>query len=147
MKRMTMNTQEHIVAVVEPTLDGESTLDIAHQVVSRGGRATVVVVVTRKTMSDVQAFAESERLTVPDASEIYFERLAELYTSRVGGTDTSAVVTESASSGKIVFETAARVSPTSIAMPQRLASRRGWRGSVARSQVPVLIAPPRTVAA
>ena len=78
-----MNTQEHIVAVVEPTLDGESTLDIAHQVVSRGGRATVVVVVTRKTMRDIQAFAESERLTVPDASEIYFERLAELYRYRL----------------------------------------------------------------
>lgn len=142
-----MNTQEHVVAVVEPTRDGESTLDIAHEVVSRGGRATVVVLVSRKTMSDIRDFAESEDLRVPDASEIYFDRLAEMYSSRIGISDTSTVVTESASSGRIVFETAASVQPTSIVMPQRLANRRGWRGSVARSQVPVLIAPPGAAAA
>ncbi len=144
---MTMKMQEHIVAVVEPTRDGEATLDIAQEVVQRGGRATVVVLVTRKTMSDIRSFAESESLTVPDASEIYFERLAETYASRIGSPDTSAVVTESASSGRVVFETAASVRPTSIAMPQRLANRRGWRASVARSQVPVLIAPPVSAAA
>jgi MinD superfamily P-loop ATPase len=147
MKRMIMNTQEHIVAVVEPTRDGESTLDVARQVVERGGRATVVVLVTRKTMSDVRAFAESESLTVPDASEIYFERLAESYSSRVGSPDTSTVVTESASSSRVVFETASSVRPTSIAMPQRLVNRRAWRASVARAQVPVLVAPSTAVAA
>ena len=142
-----MKTQEHIVAVVEPTRDGEATLDIAQQVVRRGGRATVVVLVTRKTMNDIRAFADSESLTVPDASEIYFERLAETYTSRIGSPDTAAVVTESASSSRVVFETATSVRPTSIAMPQRLANRRGWRASIARSQVPVLIAPPSVAAA
>ena len=142
-----MKTQEHIVAVVEPTRDGEATLDIAQQVVRRGGRATVVVLVTRKTMNDIRAFADSESLTVPDASEIYFERLAETYTSRIGSPDTAAVVTESASSSRVVFETATSVRPTSIAMPQRLANRRGWRASIARSQVPVLIAPPSAAAA
>jgi hypothetical protein len=147
MKRMIMKTQEHIVAVVEPTRDGEATLEIAQQVVKRGGRATVVVLVTRKTMSDIRAFAESENLTVPDASEIYFERLTETYLSRIGSSDTSAVVTESASSGRVVLEIAASVRPTSIAMPQRLANRRGWRASVARSQVPVLITPPTSAAA
>ncbi len=142
-----MNTQEHIVAVVEPTRDGEATLDMAQQVVKRGGRATVVVLVTRKTMSDVRAFADSESLTVPDASEIYFERLAQTYASRIGSPDTAAVVTENASSSRVVFETVSSVRPTSIAMPQRLASRRGWRASVARSHVPVLIAPPTSAAA
>lgn len=142
-----MKTQEHIVAVVEPTRDGEATLDIAQEVIERGGRATVVVLVTRKTMSDISAFAESENLTVPDASEIYFERLAEMYASRIGSPDTSAVVTQGASSSRVVFETAASVRPTSIAMPQRFANRRGWRASVARSKVPVLIAPAVTAAA
>ncbi|MEA3502609.1 MAG: hypothetical protein U9R47_07525 [Actinomycetota bacterium] len=142
-----MKTQEHIVAVVEPTRDGEVTLDIARQVVKRGGRATVVVLVAHKTMSDVRDFADSENLTVPDASEIYFSRLAEMYSSRVGSPDTSAIVTESAYSSRAVFETAASVRPTTIAMPQRLANRRGWRASVARSQVPVLITPSAAVAA
>lgn len=142
-----MKMQEHVVAVVEPTRDGEVTLDIAQEVIERGGRATVVVLVTRKTMSDIGAFAESENLTVPDASEIYFERLAEMYASRIGSPDTSAVVTQSASSSRVVFETAASVRPTSIAMPQRFANRRGWRASVARSEVPVLIAPAIAAAA
>jgi len=141
MKETEMNTQEHIVAVVEPTLDGEATIDIARDTVDRGGRATVVVLVSRRTMSDVRDFAESENLTVPDASEIYFERLAETYANRVGSNETVAIVTESVSSGRSVFETAVRVGPTTIAMPQRLANRRGWRPAVASSDVPVLIAP------
>ena len=142
-----MKTQEHIVAVVEPTRDGESTLGIAHDVVSNGGRATVVILISRKTMSDVRAFAESENLTVPDASEIYFERLARTYSSMVGSSDTSAVITENAWSARSVFDLASRIRPTSIVMPQRVANQRGWRSSVARSAVPVLITPPTASAA
>jgi len=142
-----MKTQEHIVAVVEPTRDGEPTLEVAQNVVSRGGRATVVVLVSRKTMSDVRDFAEAENLTVPDASEIYFERLAQTYSSMIGSSDTSAVVTENASAARSVFDLASRIRPTSIVLPQRVANRRGWRSSVARSAVPILITPPSASAA
>ncbi len=136
-----MNTQEHIVAVVEPTLDGEATIEIARKAVDGGARATVVVLVSRGTMGNIENFAESESLTVPDAGEIYLERLAEIYSDRIGGRDRVNVVTESASSGRSVFEKAARLDPTTIVMPQRLAGRRGWRPAVAASDVPVLIAP------
>jgi MinD superfamily P-loop ATPase len=142
VKERDMTTQEHIVAVVEPCRDGEATLEFATEVVARGGRATVIVLVTNKTMKDIRDFAESENLTVPDASEIYFERLAGTYASRIGSRDTSAILTESAFSGRTVFETAANARPTTIVMPQRFANRRGWRASVARSSVPVVIAPP-----
>ena len=91
-----MKTQEHIVAFVEPTLDGEAAFEIAQETISSGGRATVVVLVSRQTMSDVRDFAESEDLTVPDATEIYFDRLAATYSSRLGNDQASAVVTESA---------------------------------------------------
>jgi hypothetical protein len=137
-----MKTQEHIVAVVEPTPDGEATLDIAHEVVNRGGRATVVVLVTRKTLNDIRGFAEAENLTFPDAREIFVERLAEMYSSRVGGRDTRAIVAEGDYSSRMVFDSAVSARPTTIAMPQSMAKRRGWRASVARSRVPVLIAPP-----
>jgi hypothetical protein len=147
MKRTDMNTQEHVVAFVEPTLDGESALEVAQETVNNGGRATVVVLVTRKTMTDVRAFAESEDLTVPDATAIYFERLADMYSSRLGDGDASAVVTESAYSGRHLFDVATRAHPTTIVMPQRLASRRGWRSFVGRSQIPVLITPPAAAAA
>ena len=142
-----MKTQEHIVAFVEPARDGESALKVAQEAVSNGGRATVVVLLTRKTMADVRAFAHSENLTVPDASEIYFERLAATYEARLGDGDASAVVTESAYSGRHLFDTVARVHPTSVVMPQRLASRRGWRSFVGRSEVPVLITPPAVATA
>jgi len=142
-----MKTQEHIVAVVEPARDGEAALDVAQKVVSRGGQATVVVLVSRKTMSDVRDFAESESLTVPDATEIYFDRLAEMYVSMIGSSTAISVVTENASSGRSVFELASRIRPTSIVMPQRVANQRSWRSSVARSAVPVLITPPIATAA
>jgi len=137
-----MNTQEHIVAFVEPTLDGESTLEVAQETINSGGRATVVVLVSRQTMTDVRAFAESENLTVPDATAIYFERLADTYSARLGNHDASAVVTESAYAGRHLFDVATRAHPTTIVMPQRLANRRGWRSFVGRSEVPVLITPP-----
>jgi len=142
-----MKTQEHIVAFVEPTRDGESTLEIAQETVNNGGRATVVVLVNRKTMTDVRAFAESENLTVPDATAIYFERLADTYASRLGDGESSAVVTESAYAGRHLFKTATQANPTTIVMPQRLANRRGWRSFVGRSEVPVLITPPATATA
>jgi hypothetical protein len=147
MKRTDMKTQEHIVAFVEPTLDGESALEVAQETISSGGRATVVVLVNRETMTHVRAFAESENLTVPDATAIYFDRLAETYSSRLGNDQASAVVTESAYSGRHLFDVVKRANPTTIVMPQRLANRRGWRSFVGRSEVPVLITPPATAAA
>ena len=142
-----MNTQEHVVAFVEPTLDGESALEVAQETVNEGGRATVVVLVSRQTMTDVRAFAESENLTVPDATAIYFDRLAATYSSKLGNEKASAVVTESAYSGRYLFDVATRVEPTTIVVPQRLASRRGWRSFVGRSEVPVLITPTPAAAA
>ena len=136
-----MKPQEHIVAVVEPDRDGETTLDIARDVVDRGGRATVVVIMTNKAMKGVRDFAASENLTVPDASEIYLDRLAEAYANRIGSPDRSAVMTVSPSSGRTLFEKATRMRFTTVAMPQKVANRRGWRGPVSRSQVPVLITP------
>jgi hypothetical protein len=147
MKRTDMNTQEHVVAFVEPTLDGESTLEVAQETISSGGRATVVVLVGRQTMTDVRAFAESENLTVPDATAIYFERLADTYSSKLGNDDASVVITESVYAGRHLFDVANRVEPTTIVVPQRLASRRGWRAFVGRSEVPVLITPPPAAAA
>jgi len=142
-----MNTQEHVVAFVEPTLDGELALEVAQETINEGGRATVVVLVSRQTMTDVRAFAESENLTVPDATAIYFDRLAATYSSKLGNDKASAVVTESAYSGRYLFDVATRVEPTTIVVPQRLASRRGWRSFVGRSEVPVLITPTPAAAA
>ena len=136
-----MNNQEHIVAVAESAHDGDTTLTMAREVVNRGGRATVVVLVGSKTAAHVKNFADSENLTLPDAREIYYDRLAGIYLTRVGGLDTSATVTDGDYSSRSVFAKAAEAHPTAIAVTQKLANRPGWRGTVARSKVPVLIAP------
>lgn len=136
-----MNNQEHIVAVVESARDGDTTLDLAQEVVNRGGRATVVVLVGSRTGQDIKRFAEAENLTFPDAREIYYHRLAGVYSARVGGLNTSAIVADGDYSSRSVFARAHQAGPTTIAMPQELANRLGWRGAVARSMVPVLIAP------
>jgi hypothetical protein len=142
MKETEMKTREHIVAVVEPTRDGESTIELAQEVVDRGGRATVVVLITKHTRENISAFAHSEAMTYADAEEIYLERLADFYTSRLGDEAAAAIVTDDAHPSQVVFNTASRSAATSVAMPQRLATRRGWKAAVARSIVPVLIAPP-----
>ena len=67
MKENEMNNQEHIVAVVDPTVAQDSKLELAQQVVDRGGRATVMVLASRDAMAGVTAFADAEDLTVPDA--------------------------------------------------------------------------------
>jgi hypothetical protein len=135
-----MNT-EHIVAVVIPTAEGESTLDAAQDTVSRGGRASVVVLLTKETIGDIRKFAEVEELTFPDAREIFIERLTDSYATRVGIGESS-VVTLDIYSGRSVIENA-QTHATTIAMPQKVANRRGWRSSIARSRVPVLISPTR----
>lgn len=143
MKETNMKNQEHIVAVVDPTVEEDSTLDLAQEVVDRGGRVTVMVLASRDTVAGMTAFAKSEDLTVPDGAEIYLERLAMQYTERFGGHEAAATILTSADASGFVFATAARNAATVVAMPQRLAGRRGWRTSVAKSQVPVLIAPPK----
>lgn len=134
-------TQEHMLAIVEPTRDGEPTIDLAREVLDRGGRATVVVLVDRETVAHISAFAAAEEITFPDAKEIYVERLADFYTSRLGGEDAATIVVEGAAPSQFVFNAATRSAATSVAMPQRLANRRGWKTAVAKSNLPVVIAP------
>ncbi len=136
-----MNT-EHIVALVEPTVDGESTLELAKQAVDRGGRATVVVLLTRATNDDIRNFAEAEDLTIPDAREIFIERLTDGYSAQLGEGD-AAVVALSSYSGRSLMKSAQSAHATTIAMPQSMSKRFGWRSPIARSAVPVVISPPR----
>jgi hypothetical protein len=64
-----------------------------------------------------------------------------MYTSRFG--QDAATIFTRVDAGRLVFDTAVRSAATVVAMPQRLASLRGWRASVAKSQVPVMIIPPK----
>ena len=134
---------EHIVAVVEPTIAGESTLDVAHDTVSRGGRASVVVLLTKETIGNIRKFAEVEELTFPDAREIFLERLTDAYAARVGIGESSVVTLDTDTyTGRSVIENAQKHA-TTIAIAQKVANLRGWRAPISRSRVPILISPTR----
>lgn len=76
---------EHVLTIVEPTAHGDSTLDLAHDVVARGGRASVVMVITDRVDADIDGYAESENLSRTEAETQAFEQLAGYCANRIGG--------------------------------------------------------------
>lgn len=136
-----MTNQEHTIAVVEPALDGDTTLHYAKQAVERGGRASVMVLLGRETVAGIAAFAEAEELTFPDGREIYINRLARDYSELFDGREQVTIVTDGHNANRVVFDRANQDEATTVVVPQRLVSRRNWRASVAKSPVPVVITP------
>ena len=142
MKETEMANQEHTIAVVEPVLDGDTTLHFAKQAVERGGRASVMVLLGRETVAGIAAYAEAEDLTYPDGREIYIKQLARNYSELFDGREHVTIVTDGHNANRVVFDSASKEEATTVVVPQRLVNRRGWRASVAKSPVPVVIAPP-----
>lgn len=136
-----MTSQEHTIAVVEPSLDGESTIRYARQAADRGERASVVVLLGPETKANIAAFAHAENLTLPDGWEIYMERLAENFSTLFNGKENVTIVTDGPDADRVVFERASREAATSLVVPQRLVGRRRWKSSVAKSEIAVLVAP------
>jgi len=133
--------KEHTLAVVEPTLDGEATLEIAKETLARGGDATVVILLGRGMDANIAAFAKAEDLAFADARAIYFDRLSATYGNVFG--DRVRFVFDNRHAEREVFAEATRGHATSVVVPQHLVSHRNWKSAVAKSQVPVLLAPPK----
>ena len=136
-----MPLREHLLAVVEPNEAGEASLDHATDLVARGGKATVVLLVNEQVRDDVRQFSESEDLDPYTGHAMALDRLVEHYTSRVGGADTEAIVVDSANSARDLLDVAARSHVSSIAIPQQIVSRRPLRKLVSHAHVPVLVTP------
>lgn len=134
-------SQQHTIAVVEPALDGDITVEYAKEVVERGGRASVIVLFGRDTFDGIAAFAEAEDLTFPDGREIYMDRLARSYSEIFNGREQVTIVADGPDASRAVFDRVNRDGATTVVVPQRLVSRRRWKSSVAKSPVPVVITP------
>lgn len=80
----TNSATEHLLAVVEPTDNGNATLDLAHDVVARGGQATVLMLITDRVVDDIRGFAAAEDLDYRVAEAHAIERLTSYCTGRVG---------------------------------------------------------------
>lgn len=130
----------HIIAVVEPTPTGDATIDIAREVVDRGGRATVVMVVGKRARKDIQDFATAEELSYGDASVIALDRIGEDYAHRVGR-GTEIVTAADGVDGAALLAHAKATGATSVAVMPELAAHRRWRRPLAASDIPVIVAP------
>ncbi len=136
-----MTNHEHTIAVVEPSLDGDTTLQYAKDVVDRGGSASVIVLLGRETVDGIAAFSDSEDLPLADGREIYLDRLARQYSELFNGRERVAILSDGLGASRVVFDRAGHEAATSVVIPQRLVTRRKWKSSVAKSPVPVVIAP------
>jgi len=136
-----MQLPEHLLAVVEPNEADETSIDMAADLVARGGKATVLMLVNQQVRDDFRRFADSEDLLAHVGEAMALERLVNGYTSRIGGESTEVIVTNWTSPVRELLEVAAELRATSIVIPQRLAARRGLRRLVSDTTLPVLIAP------
>ena len=136
-----MTHREHLLAIVEPSATGEAPLAIANDVVTRGGKATIVVLLTEEARNDFRRFADAQDLDVHHGEAVAVDRLIDVYTTRVGGSDTDSMVTHARTSALDLLAMAADTDATSIAIPQQVARRRGVRKLVSHAPVPVLVTP------
>lgn len=135
-----MSNTEHLLAVIEPNEAGEVSLDIATDHVTRGGTATVLVLLDEQARDDLRRFADSEDLHLPNGQAIALDRLVDSYTARVGG-ETNTIVAESAGSARELLEVAVTSRATSMVIPQHVAARRSVRRIVSNTTIPLHIAP------
>jgi hypothetical protein len=136
-----MTHREHLLTIVEPSTTGEAPLELANDLVARGGKATIVVLLTDEARADFRRFADAQDLDLHHGEAVAIDRMLEVYTARVGGSDTESIVTSARSSASDLLTMAADADATSIAIPQQLAGRRGARKLISESPVPVLVTP------
>ena len=135
-----MSNSEHLLAVIEPNEAGEVSLDVATDHVTRGGTATVLVLLDKQVRDDLRQFADAEDLHPHNGQAIALDRLVDSYAARVGG-ETNTIVAESAGSARELLEIAATSRATSMVIPQHVAARRSLRRLVSDTTIALHIAP------
>lgn len=138
-----MNNTEHMLTIIEPTGGGDATVDIARDVVSRGGRASLLLVITDRVAREIGAFADSEDLNVLEAEGTALRRLSDRFSEAIGGVDRTTT-----HFGALGTELVTHIAPdvTSVAIPEGLLSSRLVERVVAYSGRPVVVAPARSAA-
>lgn len=130
------SSNDHVVAVVEPTGGDHPELQVARDAIARGGRATLVLVITDRVRGDIRAFADSEGLHVHDAQPDALERIAASVESEMGDSARSMMV----ASGDVISAVASADDATSIVVPKNLLGRDGLWDLASRTHVPITLA-------
>jgi hypothetical protein len=130
---------EHVLVVVEPTTGGDGPLQLAHDVVARGGRASVLMLITSRVDDDIRAYAASEDLSFAAAEADAIARLGEYCTSQIG----AAVPTNVARFGWSAVDLRRFVAAdvTTVAVPEQLFEGRRLRQLAAQVDRPLVTVP------
>ena len=134
-------TREHLLAIVEPTIDGDTTLEIARGVVERGGTASVVLMITPRVRRDISAYARGADLGIGDAEQYALDRFTHTCHQLVGDGVTTSVAPTSVR-GRALRR---YVTPdtTAIAIPAGLAKNWSVRRLTSATGLPVVVTPRR----
>lgn len=135
-----MTKQEHLLTIIEPIPGGDTTLDLAHETVVRGGTATVVVVVTDRAERAIKHYAETAGIGVGEAEAITFSRLRTQCHDRTGDVQLVIARRGSISSDVVQYITA---NTTAVAIPASLVTDKLVERIATYSGRPVIVAPYR----
>lgn len=135
-----MSKHEHLLTIVEPTPGGDTTVDLAHETVARGGTASVIMVVTDRVERDIRAYATSEGIGVGEAEAIALDQLRSQCRNRIGGVRCLMTHTGPIGIDVIKYVTS---DTTAIAIPSRLITGKLVERVAANTGLPVVVAPNR----
>lgn len=133
-----MTPREHLLTIVEPTIGGDATLDLAEDTVARGGTAKVVMIITDRVQRDIRDFAAAEDLAWNDAQSQALDRLRSFYAARTGAI--SVFVT---AAGQLDEQLRGHVTPdtTAIAIQEQLLANFSVQAFTKATGIPVIVAP------
>lgn len=135
-----MTKKEHLLTIIEPIPGGDTTLDLAHETVARGGTVTVVVFLTDRVERDIRHYAETAGISVREAEAITVRRLRTQCQDRIGDVQLDSTRRGSVSSDVVQYITA---DTTAVAIPASLVSDKLVERIATYSGRPVIVAPYR----
>jgi hypothetical protein len=133
------STNEHVVAIIDNLTGEEAALQLVSNSLSRGGTATVVVLLTSRVRRTIRDMAREQQISPTAAEQFYVDRIRETVNNVTGGN--VPVVTRRSSRVHGVLGSATQA--TAMAIPTSIAGRRGWGRALATVPIPVTVTPSR----
>lgn len=139
-----MTNHEHLLALVDPSKrSGDSALEMADQTLKRGGRVTVLFLLSGPSARSLADFAASEGVGIGEAAEVYGAQIKQA----LGGADRVEVLTSYGDDLATTLPRVARsVAATSMVVPVSMTKERPVARFVFEADLPVTVVPNRRAA-
>lgn len=136
-----MSNNEHMVAIIDRMFDAEAGLQPARETIQRGGKATLVLLLTTEDRRRIAALADGARLSIGEAEEIYVNRIKDEYLEGIGDSRTRVIVRNRPSGARDLLATAQWMRATSMSLPTSLVGHRKWRSALTGTPMRVFVTP------